>query len=248
MRVDYQREILSHTAHRPWPMPKGPWIMEQGWYNLLFAHWEVPAARLRPLIPASLEVDTYTNSTAWVSITPFRLTMRPRGLAAAGRLWTFPEMNFRTYVRYGDKPGIFFFSLDAGSLLAVKGARMLYRLPYFHADMGITPHEHAFRYESRRRNQDVELAAEYEPTTEPFQAAPGTLSHWLAERYCLYTMIGTRVARAEIHHRPWPLQNVRAEIKRNTLPRQVGLSLPAQPDLLQYAASEEVLIWPLREA
>lgn len=221
--------------------------MEQGWYNLLFAHWEVPVAQLRPLIPTPLELDVYAGGS-WVSITPFLLTMRPRGLSAAGRLWTFPEMNFRTYVTYQNKPGIYFFSLDAGSLLAVTGARIFYRLPYFHAQMRISRENGAFHYESRRLVNPVEFSAEYQPVSDTFHAASGTLSHWLAERYCLYVVAGSRVYRAEIHHRPWPLQNAEATIARNTLSHQVGLSLRSHPDLLQYAEREEVLIWPLRAA
>jgi uncharacterized protein YqjF (DUF2071 family) len=240
-------DILSQTAHRPWPLPSGPWVMEQGWYNLLFAHWQVPPAQMRALIPAELELDTY-DASAWVSITPFRLTMRPRGATVLGRVWSFPEMNFRTYVRYGGKAGIYFFSLDAASLLAVMGARMLYRLPYFHARMGISRSGEVFQYESKRIRAAREFRAVYEPVSEPRNAAPGSLSHWLAERYCLYVTDGGRVRRAEIHHGPWPLQNARVEIERNTLPAQAGLVLGAMPDLVQYAEALEVLIWPLRDA
>jgi uncharacterized protein len=243
--VSYSADILSHTAHRPWPVPAGPWVMEQGWYDLLFAHWEASFAQLRSLIPKPLELDSY-NGSPWVSITPFSLTMRPRGLSVAGRVWRFPEMNFRTYVCYKDKPGIFFFSLDAGSLLAVTGARILYRLPYFHARMQIKRDGAAFQYESQRLNAPIAFSAEYEPISDEFHAAPGTLSHWLAERYCLYVVEGGQVSRADIHHAPWPLQNANVEITRNTLPEQIGVSLPARPDLVQFSACEEVLIWPLR--
>jgi hypothetical protein len=221
--------------------------MEQGWYNLLFAHWEVPLAQLRALVPHALELDTYTGS-AWVSITPFRLSIRPRGLAVAGRLWSFPEMNFRTYVHYRGKPGIYFFSLDAANLLAVAGARLFYHLPYFHALMDIRPDGDGFRYRSRRMHSSMEFSARYEAISDAYNAAPGTLSHWLSERYCLYALDGTKVKRAEIHHPPWSLQNARADIATNTLPHQAGLSLAATPDLLHFSAALEVLVWPLRLA
>ena len=48
---------LSEVAHRPWPLPTGPWIMAQSWHDLLFAHWPIDAGLLRPLIPAPLEID-----------------------------------------------------------------------------------------------------------------------------------------------------------------------------------------------
>lgn len=221
--------------------------MEQGWYNLLFAHWEVPAVQLRALVPRALELDTY-NGTAWISITPFRLTMRPRAAGIAGRLWSFPEMNFRTYVHYKGKQGIYFFSLDAASLLAVMGARLFYHLPYFHARMYINADGQGFEYQSTRLPSSAEFFARYEAISDAYKAAPGSLTHWLSERYCLYTIAGGTVKRAEIHHRPWSVQNARAEISKNTLPEQVGLSLAAKPDLLHFSAALEVLIWPLRSA
>ena len=94
--------------------------MEQGWYGLLFAHWPYAVEELRRLVPRELEIDTF-DGQGWVSITPFRLRMRPRGLSGIGRVWTFPELNCRTYVSHGGRGGIYFFSLDAASLLAEAG-------------------------------------------------------------------------------------------------------------------------------
>src|SRR5437868_5405134 len=124
-------EILTITEHRPWPVPKAPWIMQQSWCDLLFAHWPVPVEMLRPMIPERLAIDTF-EGMAYVAITPFSLSLRPRGMPVMSR---FPELNCRTYVEFGRKPGVFFFSLDAGSRPAVWGARTFYFLPYFNADM-----------------------------------------------------------------------------------------------------------------
>ena len=52
-------KILSTTEHRPWPLPKSPWVMTQRWNDLLFAHWPLPAAELTHLLPESLTVDTF---------------------------------------------------------------------------------------------------------------------------------------------------------------------------------------------
>ncbi len=71
--------------------------MEQGWYNLLFAHWRVPAAELRALVPRELELDSFGGET-WLSITPLFIRMRPRFASGIGRAWYFPELNCRTYV------------------------------------------------------------------------------------------------------------------------------------------------------
>ena len=45
----------------------------------------------------------------------------------------FPELNVRTYVSVDGKPGVYFFSLDAASALAVASARTFFKLNYFNA-------------------------------------------------------------------------------------------------------------------
>lgn len=50
-KLDTPMELLTQTTHRPWPLPKTPWLMTQFWDRLLFAHWPLPPEALRPLIP-----------------------------------------------------------------------------------------------------------------------------------------------------------------------------------------------------
>jgi uncharacterized protein len=239
--------ILQNTAHRPWPLPRGPWILEQGWYDLLFAHWPVHPDRIRALLPANLELDTFATE-AWVTLTPLRVTVRPRGLIPLSGMFSFPELNFRTYVRYKSIPGIFFFSLDAASLLAVWGARAFYRLPYFRASMRAAAAQSGFVFESRRSSGPALFRSQYQPVSTPYHASAGTLEHWLTERYCLYVASGRHVWRAEIHHAPWPLQKTEAEIESNTVAEAAGVSLSPNPALMGFSASQEVLIWPLQKA
>jgi uncharacterized protein YqjF (DUF2071 family) len=217
--------------------------MEQGWYRLLFAHWALPVSQLRVLVPDELEIDT-SDGNAWISLTPFEARVRPRGLGSIDKLWSFPELNCRTYVRYGGIPGIYFFSLDAGSLLAVLGARMLYRLPYFHSKMEIDTVNSEIHYRCERTLSSASFYAKYEPTSTASRAVTGTIEHWLTERYCLYTVTRKSVLRAEIHHLPWDLQDVTAKFYQNTIATAARLSLSASPDLVQYAERQEVLIWP----
>src|SRR5205823_10629084 len=85
------------------------------------------------LVPQGLEIEQYDGS-AWLGVTPFVITgFRLRGTLPLPRLSTFPELNVRTYVSVDDKPGIWFFSLDTSSLLAVEGAPRVYKLPYSQA-------------------------------------------------------------------------------------------------------------------
>jgi uncharacterized protein YqjF (DUF2071 family) len=248
--IPRQRGTLAETAHRPWPLPERPWLMGQTWYDLLFAHWELPAEALRPLVPAPLELDL-RDGRSWLGVTPFVVGgLRLRGAPPVPRLSRFPELNVRTYVRYDERPGIYFFSLDAGSRSAVAAARRAYRLPYFHAQMSADRDLETVRYESRRVDSagpPAELAARYRPTGSALPIEDGSLERWLAERYCLYVVDERgRPLRGEIHHSPWPLQPASATIQRNTMAAPLGLEL--SDPLLHYSARQDTLIWPLEAA
>lgn len=222
--------------------------MFQRWRDLLFAHWPVPAESLRRLVPAGLTLQEF-EGRAWVGITPFVLTgLRPRAMPAIPGLSRFPEINVRTYVSAGDRPGVFFFSLDAGSTLAVIGARALYALPYFRARFTVRADGERVVYGSRRtsrRAPPAEFLAAYQPTGAVSLARPGTLAHWLTERYCLYAVDRRGgLHRAEIDHVPWPLQPADAAIQRNTMTAGLGFALPAGAPLVHFAARVDVRVWP----
>jgi hypothetical protein len=223
--------------------------MAQRWRDLLFAHWPVDPEYLRPLIPVGLSLDCQ-RGTAWVSLTPFRLEgLRPRGLPALPWVSAFPELNFRTYVTRDLKPGVFFFSLDAARTVAVMGARSAFHLPYFLAAMRIaTARNGAIAYHSHRTGSAhrAEFKAVYRPVpqTSGRPAELGTIEHWLTERYCLYAVDRAgRLYRTEIHHAPWPLQPVEAEILWNTISTAAGIELPPQPTLTAYARRLDVVVW-----
>jgi len=173
--------------------------------------------------------------------------VRGRLMPAFPGLSAFPELNVRTYVTYGGKGGVYFFSLDAGSRVAAWAARMTYHLPYFHAQMRVAHQNRSIQYRSMR-NSDTQLSAEYRPTGPVQIREKGALEHWLTERYCLYTVVKDSVYRAEIHHQPWPLQDATAEFSTNTMASAAGIQLPAIQPLLHFAKRLEVLIWPLKRA
>ena len=237
-------EILCQHQHRPWPPPRGPWIMRQQWHRLLFAHWALPPEALRPLVPRQLSLDTF-DGRCWVAVTPFHLSgLRPPGLPAPGL--AFPELNVRTYVTLDGKPGVYFFSLDAGSVLAVFGARILYALPYFYARMNVIYDGDAVHYRCRRSHMGkiAEFEADYRPVSPARNSPPGSLEYFLTERYCLYAVEAGRIYRAQIHHLPWPLQEAEAEISSNTMAAAAGIDLPQNKPLLHFASVMEVLVWP----
>ncbi len=238
------QKILEATAHRPWPLPARPWLMRQTWRNLLFAHWPLAPSIVRPLIPEMLQLDL-RDGQAWIAVTPFRITgLRLRGAPPILGTSNFLELNVRTYVRYQERPGVFFFSLDAASLMAVMSARASYHLPYYHAKMIQKQIAAGFEYASRRRGRKkAELVAHYVPVTDVQQPRPGSLEQWLVERYCLYAPYQGRLYRADIHHVPWPLQEARAEFEVNTMTEAAGIELPRLNPVCHFAREIDVLVW-----
>lgn len=243
----HSHSSLARLDHRPWPIPTGPWTWRQSWCDLLFAHWPVPAADLRDLVPPSLEIEEF-DGTSWVGIVPFRMqgVMR-RPLPDLPYVSAFPEINLRLYVRAEGKPGVWFLSLDAANLAAVVAARVAFHLPYFHARMSSEERSNEIHLWSSRRysRRAINFRACYRPVGEPYESEPGTLENWLTERYCLYSEgPNGRIRRLDVHHVPWPLQGAEAEIEVNDLFRPHGLRVYGPPPLLHFSWRIDVAIWP----
>jgi uncharacterized protein YqjF (DUF2071 family) len=246
MQNDFPDGIINQIAHRPWALPTSPWLMTQSWHNLLFAHWPVDVQLLRSRIPPGLPLDLYEGQ-AWIGVVPFRMTnVAPRFVPALPWVSEFAELNVRTYVTVGGKPGVYFFSLDAESALAVAAARSLLHLPYFTAQMDVRCEGDRVAYASRRTDQGppAELVARYEPTGPPFRAEPGTLEYFLTERYCLYNLDARfRAYRLEIHHPPWTLRRAEASFTVNTMAEAAGIRLPAIAPILHFSPRQDTLAW-----
>ena len=218
--------------------------MGQTWDDLLFVHYRVPVERLRPLVPDGLEVQEHSGS-GWLGVTPFVVTgLRARGLLPLPFASSFRELNVRTYVTRDEKPGIWFFSLDASSRLAVEAARRLYRLPYFEADISLRRRGEQILYDCSRDDGKA-FSAAYRPNGAVFGAQPGSLEHFLTERYCLYAEHGEALYRADIHHRPWPLQPAETQVDLNTMP---PVKVSEGDPLVHYSSRQDVVIWPLDPA
>ena len=235
---------LRALDHRPWPVPSSPWPIAQVWRSLLFAHWRVPPVSLRLHIPESLEIETFDGS-AWLGVVPYFLIVRPRYVPPIPRVFTFPELNVRTYVRHGENAGVWFFSLDARNPVAVWTARRAFHLPYFHARMSIDESSTRVDFRSaRRRGGDASFQASYAPTGEVFAAEPGSIEYFLTERYCLYAQSSRGIVRrTEVHHAPWPLQPAEAEITENSMAAAAGIELNGAPELLHFASAIDVVNW-----
>ena len=237
---------LAHASAR---RPRA-WVMTMTWEDLLFMHWEVPTELIRARLPAGLELDTF-EGRAYVGVVPFRMTrVRARFLPPLPGASAFPELNVRTYVVRGGRPGVWFFSLDAGSPLAVRAARTCFLLPYFDAAMSARAIGEGCAYESRRTHRGAppaSLRIRYAPIGPARVASLDTLDRWLTDRLTLYAADSRgRIFRSDVSHGPWPLQPARAEINDNHMTDALGLPLVGAP-LLHFARRLEVRAWwPMR--
>jgi uncharacterized protein YqjF (DUF2071 family) len=221
--------------------------MHQAWHELLFMHWRIPPDVLRARVPSALPLDTF-DGDAWLAIVPFEMRdVRPRFLPAVPGLSFFPELNVRTYVTLNNRPGVYFFSLDAANHVAVALARRFFHLPYQNARMSCRAEGKRLHYASARTEKDAlpaSFRATYRPTAAPFVAAQDSLEYFLTARYCLYTLDPQgEILRGEIHHAPWQLQPAECEIHENTMTAQIQLDLPQEPPHLLFVKSINMVAW-----
>jgi uncharacterized protein YqjF (DUF2071 family) len=229
---------------KPSIRPRAPRIGFQRWDKLLFLHWELPPDALRPLVHPRLELDTF-EGRAFVSITPFTVRgAKLRALPPLPGLSDFHEVNVRTYVHLGgEDPAVWFFSLDAASALAAALARASIRLPYCYARMSRGEASGRMTYEAARvvPAAPAGLSASWAVAGEPSAARPGTLEHFLTERYLLFSRaLGQKLFRLQVHHAPWPLRRVESLEIAQTLSTADGLPPLRGPPLSHYSEGVDV--------
>jgi len=242
-------DVSDDERMRARERPAGRRAMRQIWQHLGFLHWPVARDAIARRLPPGLDVDAF-EGTAYVGIVPFTIPLTRTGRLGAPMAPAFHEINLRTYVHRGGRdPGVWFFSLDATSRLAVAGARLAYGLPYFHAAITLEEGGGAVDYRSRRRGSPAAFAARYQPAGPVAPAAPGSLEFFLAERYLLYSRSGSGLCTARVHHAPYPLQVAAAADVEQTLTNGAGLppgTGVGPPALVHYARAVDVDIFSPR--
>ncbi|MGI9108371.1 MAG: YqjF family protein [Pyrinomonadaceae bacterium] len=230
--------------------PEGMPLMEHHWGKLLFMHWPVTPESLRPFVPERLMIDTF-DGEAWLGVTPFsmwgvRLSFAP----PVPYLSEFHELNVRTYVLYDGVPGVWFFSLNTNSSMTVLGARTFYFLPYFNSSIDLRQETDTIHYALRRTDaaRPADFNATWKIGKELPEAVPGTLEHFLTERYCLYSASGESIYRARIHHQPWPLRQATLISHRSNIIESDFLPKPQGEPLVHYAEAIAVDVWPPEKA
>lgn len=239
--------------HRfPLPLPPGPWQWQQQWADLLFMHWQVSAASLRPHVPAGLELDTW-DGEPWVSLVAFRLRrVKHRWLPSFGLVGNVIELNLRTYVRYRDEPAIYFLSIHADKRLTVALARLLTPLPYARTRMAYERAGVDWRFQCtrvRRRSTPHALDVTFTPHAESFRPPDGSKTEWLLERYGLYAADRHgNLLRTVVKHAPWRISDVSLKCSANSLGKPFNLDLARAPDLCHFAHAMNAHVWSFFQA
>jgi uncharacterized protein YqjF (DUF2071 family) len=233
-------------AQRPADRPAG----FQRWRNLLFLHWEVPVEALKERVPAELTIDTF-EGRAYVGVVPF--TMRdvsPWWSPSVPGISNFHELNVRTYVhKDGERPGVWFFSLDAASSIAVIAARAGWHLPYHRASMDLAVEGDTVRYRSRRRwpgPKPADFTATYRVGESLGRAAPGPFEHFLVERYLLFAQSGEALRLGQVHHAPYPIHRAEVTELSESVVSALGLPAPVGPSHVLYSPGVDVDVFALR--
>lgn len=248
--VELQEEVIDRIAPRL--RPRGVVVNRQRWAELLFLHWTIPVSQLRPLVPSELEIDTF-DGNAYVGLIPFTIKgARAPFTPPLPGISSFDEVNVRTYVHFrGGDPGVFFFTLEASSLFAVRFARAFFHLPYRDARIRavqLQPFGTGIDYTSQRRGDEgIGMHVIYRRDTASGEAEPGTLDHFLVERYILYAHDSGRLYQGRVHHKPYPLRSASVSLLDETLLRNCGLLRPAAPPIVHYSAGVDVEIFALKK-
>ena len=231
--------------------PAGPAVLRQRWSALLFLHWEVPVDVILPTLPPGLEPDTF-GGRAFLGIVPFRMEkVRPAFLPPLPGVSYFPELNLRTYVRdRAGVPGVWFYSLDAGSRVAVAIARRFFHLPYHAARMemrpGVAPGSISFT--SRRRASGEESRFEWFGGEALPAPEAGSWEHFLVERYRLYAAGGGRLFRGAVAHPPYALRRAEVTFCAESLFSAAGFASPGRgPDHAVCSDGVDVEVFPLEK-
>lgn len=225
-KPERRRESGAHAVS----LPRLPRPFSLTWRDGAFCHWPIDPDHLQPHVPEPLEVDTY-DGRAWVSILPFVLARAGlRGTPAIARR-TIPELNCRTYVRYGGRSGLYFFNIDLDSRAIASLVRRTTGVPCYYARQRVegTDDEISFwsdRYASEPATKSARFVATYSPTGPVFRPDPDSLVEWLTERRAFFSINRGQVLVGTVEHDPWPLREATVEIASNTVFEAADLPEP----------------------
>jgi uncharacterized protein len=225
-----------------------PWLVSQTEAEMLFLSWPVAPAALTGRIPAALTLDTFEQQ-GWITLIPFRMErLRPRGLPPVPPFSRFDEVDCLTYVVHRGEPGIWFFRIDAGTLMGSVVGRKLFGLPYHESEVSLRREGEDRVFQSEGRvdggGDRPELRLRYRPRGPVHEAPPGTLARFIVERFVMFSSGGSGALLRGVEARAARLiQECDFTVSRNTLPQAAGIPGPAGEPTAWYCARSEIRTW-----
>lgn len=230
------QEILKTISHRPWKLPKINWKFYQEWNKAIFLHWEVELEELKKLVPKELEIDLFEGKP-WVSVVAFTMEkIRPKNLPAFTPISNFDEINIRTYVKYNNKEGVYFLSIEGGKSLSCKLAKRISELPYRYSKIKRTKNQYTSTNTTFKDKLNIEFSIGEENNNK------NVLDKWLTERYALFQETKKSINEFEIHHLEWTINEIELKKVEFNYSRFKTL-ISGEPNKIQYSKGVQVIAW-----
>lgn len=212
-------------------------------------HWEVPLETMRRLVPAELELDLWEGKV-YVGLVPFAMLKVRPSWSPATLSFDFLETNVRTYVTYRGRPGVYFFSLEAASRIAVAVARAIWKLPYYHANMHFLQREETVSYYSQRTHVGTSSSVRCQLGTALGTSELGTPEFFFLERYLLFVPSRNGILTGQVHHKPYPVRLASVLKLEDQLVCAAGFDIStaaglAPPAFTHFSSGVDVEIFPL---
>ena len=238
---------LLQNNHLPFQLPDRKHSLVQEWKYLTFMHWRVSPKILSHYLPEGIELDLYEGN-AYVGLIPFLMKdVHPRLLFPISGISNFPEFNIRTYVKVNNKPGVYFLTLDAQSLITCFYASRAYGLPYNYTMGKIEVNEKRYSWESKRFIKGYEVSGTSNMIGKSMISKQGSIEEFLFERYCLFALRNKKICVGYTKHNPWNIYVAQAEVKKNNLTKSFNLGIKnlLEPELVHMSEGVYINAWSI---
>ncbi len=176
---------------------------------MVLVNIEAPEAVLRPIIPPPLELDHWRGK-AYVSVVGLCMdAVRVRGWRVPG-FTAHAQVNFRTYVRFRDRAGVWFIRQLVASRLMAAVARWAYAEPFatvpINTRVTAAPETVTVEYRIARRWRMAATAGAAQGLPRP-----GSAEAFFQQRFVGYRLNRRRQLTAfQVEHPAWHNRNVDA--------------------------------------
>ena len=180
---------------------------KQTWKNLLFQHFEVEdRISLEKYLPKDCTLDCF-DGKYYIGLVSMQMTnVRHRSTKDFRWFKKYNELNIRTYIRYKDKPGVLFLSLDVDSLISVFGARVFYGLPYRYRNYKVEK-QSIITLDNKKEifKCDYSVDNDFKIYKKDSFAFWATERYFFANKYLGFSFMGN------ITHKPWVLSTAKVD-------------------------------------